>query len=97
MPAPTINKSNSSYGNYAVHYTGKYASETAFFFHKADAITFAATLCQTCGREIEPLTEFPNPNGAGLVCLPCYERHMDNAPMPTAAEITGLFRKAVNI
>ena len=40
----------------------------------------ATKVCAKCGKEIEPLTEFPNRYGAGVVCLACYEATYDATP-----------------
>ncbi len=53
--------------------------------------------CAECGKEIEPLTEFPSRDGRGVVCMPCYERRMSGAQLPTAQEIAAMFRGSVTL
>ena len=53
--------------------------------------------CAHCSREIEPLTEFPNPLGKGNLCLECYAAIMEHAPTPTAEEVRRAFVAAVNV
>ena len=52
--------------------------------------------CSECGAEIEYLCEFPNTNGPGVVCLPCYERQMDGVEI-TAEDVTRAFVASVNV
>lgn len=48
--------------------------------------------CATCANEITPLEEFP-----GGICVDCYAIEFDKRPMPTAEDITAMFRGSVNI
>jgi len=53
-------------------------------------------VCQECGKEIEPLTEFPSKDGRGVVCLPCYERRMEGVTF-TARDVMQAFARSVNV
>jgi len=44
------------------------------------------TTCPDCGSSVEPLEAFPEGR-----CLDCYSKLMENAPMPTAAEIVQMW------
>ena len=43
-------------------------------------------LCTGCGQPIEPLTDFPGP-----LCLTCYAKSQEGAPMPTADDIVSMW------
>ena len=44
----------------------------------------------TCGVEVPAIEVFP-----GNICLECYEIKMTNALMPTAHQLTAMFRNGV--
>lgn len=46
----------------------------------------AAIICVTCHNEVHPLEVFPGP-----LCLTCYAKTQEDAPMPTADEIVAMW------
>jgi hypothetical protein len=47
----------------------------------------ATFTCRRCRKDADLLTEFP-----GRVCLDCWAQQQEKMPMPTAQEVTDMFR-----
>jgi hypothetical protein len=47
-------------------------------------------ICTGCRCEVHPLEVFPGP-----LCLTCYEKKMEGTPLPTAEEITAMWKGVV--